>query len=258
MADQLNQIPQDLSEEEISLRDVIEFIQSSWKVILSTGIAGLLLGGVFLVVTPNQYEATAQVQMSQLPPKGNGQNSVSPVGVNIEEPALLISRFQMPSTYSQLELQACGLEEDKKSFETLANLVKITPLKGVASVVELKVKRPSPELAKSCVEGIFNKIHDTQKSIKDPFLAEALTKISNYERQLLVAKSVLERADKSVGGVTASYLSTRDEVRMLQDEIMDLESFVSAGESRRAKLVSPIYTSDQVVSPKKKMFYLLL
>ena len=82
-------------------------------------------------------------------------------------------------------------------------------------------------------------------------LEEAKQKISNYDVKLKEAKSIIARADKSNNALSATYLGTRDEVRQLTDEIMDLNDFISAGESRRAKLISPIYISEEPVSPKK-------
>ena len=237
------------SEDEISLKDIVNFIQESWKTILVTTFLGLLGALVYVWLTPKSYEGVMQVQMSQLA-AGNSSN-VSPLGVNIEEPAVLIARFKMPSTFDETNIQACSLSGKQNAAEKLVKKINASQLKGNNTVLEVKIESRSTEEVKQCLESLFEKIKVTQKAIKEPFLEEARQKITVYESKLKEAKSVIARADKSNSALSAVYLSTRDEVRQLTDQIMDLNDFISAGENRRAKLISPIYVSDRPVSPKK-------
>lgn len=240
--------------DEISLSDVIEFFRSSWKLIISMGLIGLVIGIFFLFFAPKQYEAVGQIQMSQLGPKGGGRDILNPDGVNVEDPVLLIARFKLPSTYTSAEIEACGLKnQDDGSYESLAEVVKISPLKPTTTVVELKIKKSSPGLAKSCLEAIFERIKQTQEAIKEPYLIKARMKIVSSVSKQSSAKLILDRADKSGSALSAIYLSTRDEVKALQDEISILEGFIAYGEMHRTKLISPIYVSERPVSPKRKI-----
>ena len=236
-------------EDEISLKDIVGFIQDSYKTILVTTFLGLLLALAYIWLTPKSYEGVMQVQMSQLA-TGNSSN-VSPLGVNIEEPAVLIARLKMPSTFDEANIQACSLSGKENAAEKLVKKINASQLKGNNTVLEVKIDSRSTEEVKQCLESLFEKIKVTQKAIKEPFLDEARQKISVYDSKLKEAKSVIARADKSNSALSAVYLSTRDEVRQLTDQIMDLNDFISAGENRRAKLISPIYVSDRPVSPKK-------
>jgi capsular polysaccharide biosynthesis protein len=238
------------SEDEISLKDIVKFIQESWKTILLTTILGLLGALAYILLTPKTYEGTMQVQMSQLA-IGSNSNNVSPLGVNIEEPAVLIARLKLPSTFDEANIQACSLSGKENAAEKLVKKINASQLKGNNTVLEVKIENRSTEEVKQCLESLFEKIKVTQKAIKDPFLEEARQKISIYDSKLKEAKSVIARADKSNSALSAVYLSTRDEVRQLTDQIMDLNDFISAGENRKAKLISPIYVSDRPVSPKK-------
>ena len=53
--------------------------------------------------------------------------------------------------------------------------------------------------------------------------------------------------------MSAAYLSTRDEIRYLLDEITSLKNVVVSNQSRTTRLIAPIYVSDSPVSPKKRV-----
>ncbi|QWD80033.1 hypothetical protein ICV01_01570 [Polynucleobacter sp. MWH-Spelu-300-X4] len=237
-------------EDEISIKDILDFFIASWKTILLTTFLGISGAVAYIWVTPNSYEGTMQVQMSQLA-SGSGKNNVSPLGINIEDPLVLIARLKMPSIYDQANIEACSLSGKPNASEILVKKINATQLKGNNSVLEVKIQDVSVEQVTKCLESIFEKIRVTQKAIKEPFLEEAKQKVMAYETKLKESKSVIARADKSNSALSAAYLATRDEVRQLTDEIMDLNDFITAGENRRAKLISPIYVSDRPVSPKK-------
>ncbi len=238
------------AEDEISIKDIIDFFIESWKTILLTTILGLLGASAYVWLTPNTYEGAMQVQMAQLA-SGTGNNNVSPLGINMEDPLVLIARLKMPSIYDQANIDACSLTGKPNAPEILAKKVNSTQLKGNNSVVEVKIQDASVKQVAQCLENIFEKIRTTQNAIKEPFLNEAKQKVITYEAKLKESKSVIARADKSSSALSAAYLATRDEVRQLTDEIVYLNNFIAAGESRRAKLISPIYVSDRPVSPKK-------
>lgn len=240
-------------EDEISLKDVIHFFAISWKSILSFSLVGLVIALIFIFTATPRYEGIAQVQMSQLAPKGSG-NSSSP---NIEDPALLIERFKLPSTYTVEEVNACGLQgsdffwgyEDPR--EKLAkSVVKMYHPKGL-NIVEIKTKSKTVAIAQSCINALVDRVRVTQNEIKAPFLQEARQKITIYQKQLEVSKNIIARADNSSGTLTVSYLVAREEIKFLQDAIMNLENFIASGETGKAKLVSPIYVSNEPIFPKK-------
>jgi len=143
-------------EDEISLKDIVGFIQESWKTILFTTILGLLGALAYIWLTPKTYEGTMQVQMSQLA-SGSNKNSVSPLGVNIEDPLVLIARLKMPSIYDQTNIDACSLTGKPNASERLAKKVNATQLKGNNAVVEVKIENGSVEQVTQCLESIFEK-----------------------------------------------------------------------------------------------------
>lgn len=49
-----------------SLIDILRFLKGAYKTICIFGAFGLVAAIIYLVVTPKQYEATAQIAMAQI------------------------------------------------------------------------------------------------------------------------------------------------------------------------------------------------
>jgi hypothetical protein len=201
-------------------------------------------------MTPNQYQATAQIQMAQISANSNNTN---PLGVNIEDPNLLMARLRLPSTFSNQEIKACDFESAEAPSEALVKIAKFSPVKGVLSMIELKVNRDSKEVAITCAQSLFENIKASQNEIIKPYIEEAKTLLVKYQERLTNSQALVSRADKSGAALSAAYLANRDEVKFLTEEILRLNTFITTADTRQAKLVSPIYASDIPVAPKKKI-----
>jgi capsular polysaccharide biosynthesis protein len=238
-------------EDEISLKDIVDFLVESWKAIILTGLLGLVGSIAYLWVTPNQYQATAQIQMAQI--SANSNNNTNPLGVNIEDPNLLMARLKLPTTYSAQEIKACGFESSATPSETLAASAKFSAVKGVGSMIELKINRDNKETAIACAKSLFENIKASQNEIIKPYIDEAKTLLVKYQDRLTNSQSLVSRADKSGAALSAAYLANRDEVKFLTEEILRLNTLITTADTRQAKLVSPIYASDAPVAPKKSI-----
>ena len=237
---------------EISMIDILRFLKNAYKAIAIFGVLGIALSIAYLAITPNQYEASVQIAMAQIgAPAPNG--TINPLGVNIEEPALLISRLSSPTSFTPETIAACGLQGQVNAGVSLSESIKLTPAKGVASVVELKTFGGTPQSAQECALGVFDLIKTTQSQIVAPYVEEAKVKLADDEDRLQKAKEMVARSDKSGSAMSASYLSTRDEIRYLLDEITALKNVVTSNQNRATRMIAPIYTSDAPISPKKRM-----
>ncbi len=238
-------------QDEISVKNIIDFLLESWKIILVAGLLGLLGAVGFLALMPNQYEATAQIQMAQIRANNNNNNNSNPLGVNVEDPNLLMARLKLPSTYSAAVVKVCGTEGQKMPAESIVEMSKFSVVKGVGSIVEIKIRMESREQAISCAQTLFENIRESQNQIIKPYIEEALASLAQHKAHLKEAQALMTRADKSGAALSAVYLANRDEVKFLTDEIIRLNTFITAGGARQAKLVSPIYASEAAVFPKK-------
>ncbi len=239
------------SDQEISLVDILRFLRGAYKTIAITGVFGLAAAIAYLAITPRQYEAVAQIVMAQIGVANNNNNNLNPLGINIEEPLLLITRLAQPTSFTPQVIDACKVDQASNPGAALAKSTKLAPPKGVANVVELKTLGKSPQDAQLCGEAIFELIKTTQAEIVAPYIAEAKTKLRDDEERLAKAKDLVAKADRSGSAMGAAYLSTRDEIRFLLDEITALKNVVTSNQSRATRLIAPIYASDTPVAPKK-------
>ena len=184
----------------------------------------------------------------------NNNNNLNSLGVNIEEPALLIARLSSPSSFSAGAIAACGQQAQSNSALAAVQTIKLTPIKGISNVVELKTVGPTSEAASICAQAIFELIKTSQAQIQAPYLEEAQTRLVEDKSRLDQAKALVAKADKS-GAVmgAAAYLSTRDEIKLLSDQMALLQDLISFSQSHVTRLVSPIYASDNPVAPKKRI-----
>jgi capsular polysaccharide biosynthesis protein len=242
------------NEDEISLKDIVDFLVESWKAIALTGLLGFIGSIAYLWVTPNQYQATAQIQMAQIGANNNNNNNnnnnTNPLGVNVEDPNLLIARMRLPSSYSKESVKACGYESKQTPLEGLAKMVKLSLIKGT-QIVELKVLGLNQAQAVQCAESIVETIKRSQKIIAAPIVEDAQLKLAKYSQRLQEAQGFILKADKSGSSMSAVYLSTRDEVKFLTDETIRLNDLIVSANTRQAKLISPIYSSEKKVAPKR-------
>ena len=238
-------------EAEISLLDILLFLKRSWKIIAAVGAIGLVIAVIYFLIAPKQYQAIAQIQMAQISASNN--NNISPLGVNIEEPSLLIARMSFPTSFNSATIAACGLDGKDNAASILAKSIKLSQPKGVPNVVELKTTASNPEYAKQCANAIFELVKISQDKIVSPHIEEAKIKLADDQDRLAKAKDLILKADKSGSVMGAAYLSTRDEVRFLLDEIAALQNVVASNVNRATRLVAPIYVSDFPVSPKKRV-----
>lgn len=241
------------SEGEIYPIDILRFLKGAWMKIAVAGILGLLAAVFYLLVTPKRYEAVAQIAMAQIILANNSNNSIIQPGINIEEPALLISRLTLPTSFTPQVINVCKVDGGANSGATLAGSIKLSLPKGVANVVELKVLGTSPEEVSTCAQAIFELIKTSQGQIVAPLIAEAKVRLDNSEERLKEAKNLVVKADRSGLVAGATYLSTRDEIRFLLDEIASLNNVIISSHNRAARLIAPIYVNNTPIIPKRRL-----
>jgi len=247
-----SQNTQQFQEGEISLLDIFVFLKRSYKLIVLIGLLDIAASIGYLLIAPKQYQASAQIQMAQISAANNNNNNINPLGVNIEEPSLLIARLSSPTSYTAEITKSCGLDSAKDAQAILSKSVKLTIPKGVANVVDLKIIGASPEASINCAQAVFDLIKTTQAQIIKPYIEEAKATLLDSQERLAKAQDLVMKADKSGSAMGAAYLSTRDEIRFLLDEITALKNVVASNDNRATRLVAPIYASDDPIAPKKR------
>jgi capsular polysaccharide biosynthesis protein len=236
---------------ELSLKDTIDLFIESWKLIVVTGLLGVLAAIGYLMATPNQYQATAQIQMAQLI-TGSSYTNIS--RVNVEDPNLLMTRLKLPTSYSPEVIKLCGFENESFPAESLASSIKFSSVKGTASMVELKINRDSKEVALDCTQALFESIKTFQYQIIKAHVERLKALLINSETKLANVQSFFYRMEKlDAAPISASYLFQLDEIRFLKEEIFRLNTNILYSDGGGAKLIAPIYVFDAPIFPKKKI-----
>ena len=180
-------------------------------------------------------------------------NQASALGVNIEEPAVLISRMKLPTSFDEATVKHCGLEGQSDAGERLAQRLKLTTVKGAPSIVDLSIQADTSGLARACASAIFDLVKRSQYALAEPFIADANSKLAEYQKRIDDSKSLMLRADRSGAALSAAYLASRDELKYLMDEVMRLQDLIAFLQTQTTQLTAPIYAMDRPVFPKKSL-----
>jgi len=180
----------------------------------------------------------------------------NPLGVNIEEPGVLIYRMSLPTSWDEQVLSSCDIHNASNLASQLTKIIKLSIPKGVANVAELKVTRSSPEVAKACANSVFEAIAKSQTQMIELFAqqtkASSSARVKIIEERLAQDKNLLAKAQEPKNGISPTYFALLSEVRNLEDERERLLIAMSASNVQSATLQSPIYVADKPIYPKKR------
>jgi uncharacterized protein involved in exopolysaccharide biosynthesis len=232
--------------------DVFIFLVKHWLVICGSGFLGVLGAVIFILLTPNLYSGTAQIKIMQV-----FVNDAKNLMGNIEDPNLLASRYKVPSSLSKEIIKACGEPNSKFPAESLVNIIKLTPIRGINSVVELKVSLESKGKIFNCLQTIFEDIREYQANAASYHLDTLESELKKYQQNFKDIKVLVDRADNSGFALSAAYLVYREEANFLRDKIYQLKVEKENSNFHQAKLISPIYISEAPIFPIKKLCLLI-
>lgn len=247
---------------EISAVEILYFFKHFYKVIFGFALLGLCFSVIYLYIAQKQYEAVAFIRMGQVgfysnfsdnKIKGAEGNSIASIGINIENPSQLIARLALTSGFPPDVLSACNLRETVESSRVSSKFFKLLQPKGMTNEVELKAFGSSPGAAKHCASAIFDFIKATQNQIAAPYVEEIKARLADDEVRLRKARQLLAAANKSTQSIDVVYLSTRDEIRYLVENIGALKAVIDGYQGRAAQLINPIYADEVPISPIKKV-----
>ncbi len=239
-------------QDDISLTDILAFLQEAWKTIAGVGVAGGLSAAGFLAIAPAQYEAEALIEMAQI--RSSGPNGTVILN-SIEPPALLMERLKNASTYTSESIRACapggGVRFDG---ESMAGLVKTSIPKNVTHVAELKIRRATPALAEQCAKGLFEMIRLQQAELVKPQQDEMRATLAGLQTRFGENQNYVLKAEKA-GLYGMVYLARRDESMYLIQQIDELQRALVR--DAQARLVAPIFASPTAVWPKPALTLVL-
>lgn len=247
------QLPNKPIEDEISLREIVDFLLKSWKIIAFSGVVGGLLAAGYVLVTPPKYHASANIQVGKV------------AGVEVESPGVLVEKLKLPMYYSSKSYSACNVIDQIDPGKVIAN--NLNPrIAKLAPIVSFSYTDNSPEDAQKCLESVLRDIRSNQSSLAKPILESKNKELINLKKKLDAAERIITELPnknssfdfsdvKSSSSVLllATILIKENEIKDLRSQINDLEIELLESQTGETFLVTPIYASQQKVSPKQSL-----
>lgn len=240
-------------EDEISLIDIALFIQSSYGSIVKSVVTTLVAGAGYYFYFPNNYEATANIQMAQV------------AGNSVESPSILLEKIKLPLYFSQPVWDACDTREDLTPSKKVAE--KIKPLLNKsAPFIAFTVQAKSTQEAKECLTAVITEIQSKQAEIAKPILEQKKIQLEQLNEKLRLAEEtskvlaptkLTENFPDSQFASRALILSTTlgnaREIKDLRNTINDIEVSLLEPHTKPTFLPTPIY-APEVATNKRPLF----
>lgn len=239
-------------ENESSLKEIIDFVAKSWVSIFSFFAVGIVFAIAYISIVPNKYEAIMHLQMAQI---SSGNTLLQKA--NLEEPSVLIARLKIPYSYSENVINACSSGAKKNRGQDLVQMFNYSLVKGASSIIQVKLQMNEKNVAVNCLKGLFDSIRDSQYQIVEADVEEAKTLLVEYRKNLKKSLNTIAKADESGIALSAAYLSTRDNIIFLNQEIIRLDNFIKSSYLLKTKLMGPIFVSDNPVFPNKRFILIV-
>ncbi len=246
----------EITNDEISLLEIVDFFKDSWKKILLGGVVGGTLGAGYALIAPSIYQATANIQVAKV------------ANADVEAPATLVEKMKMPTYYSSNTFIECKVENSAEPGKAIANGLNPTLAKN-APIITIKYKEKSAEDAKKCLESVLADVRKNQDEIATPILQTKKNQLANLKQKLEAAEQILKAlpskkpnfdfSDPKFSAsalLLATTLSKENEVRDLRTQINDLEVALAEPQTKSASLTVPIYAPNLRVEPKRTLITL--
>ena len=244
------QEPIQAEDDEISLTDILLFLQASFSNVVKSLVFCLLAGGAYYFYSPKMYEATVAIEMATV--------AAEPV----ETPMVLLEKMKLPLYFSPATLQACGLDDGLIAQAKVVDKIKPSINKS-APMVSFVTQAPSKQEAKACLNAAIADISSKQDAIASLLLQQKKQKLNQLREQLIT----LEEIGKSLPSIRTNNNLTDTQsttallvvtLRKLNvTEIIDLRSKIGSLEfeliepkTRPTYLSHSVYSSEVYVNKR--------
>ena len=198
-----------------------------------SGVLGILIASLYITIRPSQYFATLQI--------GLGKNSKILEGsygpLYLIDYSRLIDEIQIPSTYTEVELNACDMQNQKELNNNFINLVKIRNINP--GLVEISAHGESPSSLENCLEAIVALLQSKQKSKLLPVIEEAKLQLSSNQITIERLKSYLNKKSSQ-----NDFLLATLELKSIEKETSYLRAFINNSDVGWG-ILSPLVTLEK-------------
>lgn len=233
--------------DEINFWELLRQLKSGWKWLAGGGGLGLLGAFGFLIVTPAQYEATVVIQPATI-----GMPAVS-TAMTVEPVTQTLERLRLVAFYTGDIVKDCQVGSAKE----LENNVRADLVKGNA-LLSISYRTKSAALANACVSRIVRHLIQSQSAISAPLVRELeeqkiLTKQQMDETEQFLEMSYKRAAQSSaLSEYPILIILKREELIRLKKLYREQRTQLTEPLTKPMKILAPIYTPDNPVSPQKR------
>lgn len=243
--------------------NVRELFITAWRykwLLLALPVVVAVLAAVWVsMVLRPMWEASAVLEVGHIGQgQGQGQGLVEPV-TNV------MTRIMLPSfakgVLNNADIKSGELELDvaRAFYGTL----KVTQVKG-AELIEIKLKGPSPEIAKNLIQGAIvnlQKVHSEmmaasiERNTKQLQILTADIQKVSAEIELLKNKLLVSHNWNAFDATLSAtvWQGKSSELRSMIQSKLALEEQLSPSRTYTTRVVDEIYVSEEPVSPNKRL-----
>ena len=262
---------QAITDDEISLMDVYEFLADGWKTILATAFIGTSIGIVTSMVLPEQFEAKALIESARVASLTDSTNSTNSTNSTYVEPiTVLAEKMRSPTYYDGKTLAVCVNEGEGSNLEDLAKSLNANVARN-SNFVSVSYRAESRENAVRCLEQVLEIVIARQKTLAAANLTSVLSNLENLKKKADELRKTVKQLESDRGAqfkfrdieysaaalITVTLQSKAQELLATENQISTTESMLKQPNTQDAKFATPIFASEQRVSPRRSLIVMI-
>jgi len=249
---------QPMTDDEISLMDIYEFLVDGWKTILALTFIGTSIGIVTSIVLPEQFEAKASIESARL------------ISNYVSSHAVLAEKMRSPTYYDSKTLAVCTAKDREGSLENLAKSLNPNVAKN-SNFVSVSYRAESREDAIRCLEQVLEVVVARQRELATARLSSVLSNLENLRKKADVLRKTVKQLESDRGAqfqfknieysaaalITVTLQSKVQELLATENQITDIEGQLKPPNTEDAKFVTPIFASEERVAPRRGLIVII-
>ncbi|WP_445769471.1 Wzz/FepE/Etk N-terminal domain-containing protein [Rheinheimera sp.] len=249
---------QAITDDEISLLDIYDFLVEGWKTILAIALIGTSIGTVTSLVLPEQFEAKALIEGARL------------TSSYVEANAVVAEKMRSPTYYDSETLAVCMGEGKDKNLELLAKALNANVARN-SNYVAVSYRADSTEDAVRCLKQVLQIVIENQQQLVSAGLTSVVSNLENLKKKADELRKTIKQLESDRGAqfefknieysaaalITVTLQSKVQELLATENQISAAESMLKPPNTQDAKFATPIFASEQRVSPRRSLIVMI-
>ena len=248
--------------EEIGFKEIYDFLAHGWKVILVITLIGTGIGGVRSLGLPDQFEAKGLIQTGKVvrTDSAGGVNSIE-----VESVEVLAEKLRSPTYYDSKTLAVCVNDGWAGGAEALSRAMSANVVQN-SKFVSVSYRAESRDKAIGCLKQTLALVIENQKASIEASSSPVFSSLDKAKKKASELRKSVEQAQVNrdsqfefKGAESGAILLIVEMLQSkIQQDLLDTEKEISIMEAmlmppyiQEAKFLTPIFASEQRVSPHR-------